>query len=122
MTACSKTLLAAGCAACLAFGSATEARAWDAAPWNPLPFDQSSQIEADPRAKIARVEAEAIARAAAARGGKTGGGAPAPAPVADGRHGCTVSVGGVGLPQGARGRTDIVTNVQVRGDVITVCR
>lgn len=122
MTFGSKLWLAVAGATCLASGPTTPASAWDTAPWNPLPFDQPSQLGAGPRAKIAKVEAEAMARARAAGGGGADAGSRNSGLVTDGPRGCDVSLGGVVLPQGARGSTDIVTNVQVEGDVITVCR
>lgn len=122
MTARSKPFLAMAGAACLAFGPAPQARARDTAPWDPLPFDQSNQLAAAPRAKIARIEAEAMARAGAARGGKANAGPSASGLVTDGQRGCAVNLGNAVLPRGVRGSADVSTNVQIKGDVITVCR
>lgn len=118
----SKPLVTLAIATCLALGPTTGTRAWDNAPWDALPFDQPNQLNAGARAKIARVEAEAMARTGAARGGKTNSRSSASALVTDGQRGCAVSLGTVALPQGVPGGTDVFTNVQIRGDVITVCR
>lgn len=121
MTARSKTLLAAG-TACFALGAVSPVHAWDTAPWNAAPFDQSIQLSAGPRAKIARVEAEAMARTGANRGGKAARAASVPSLVTDGRRGCAVNLGNVVLPRGAGNGADVSTSVMVKGDVITVCR
>ena len=117
----SMALLATACAALVA---APAARAWDTAPWGAMPFDQPNQISAGARAKIARIEAEGMARAGtAAHGGRAARTVSVPSLVTDGRRGCSVNLGNVVLPlQGVRGGTDLSTNVQVKGDVITVCR
>jgi len=122
MTAHSKTLLTTACAACLVLCSMSQAHAWDTAPWNPLPFDQSSQLDANARAKVARVESAGMARAGAARGANSAASPSTSALITNGSHGCAVSLGTVVLPQGVQGSTDVVTNVKVNGDVITVCR
>ena len=121
MTARATTLMAMAAAACLFLGAATEAHDWDTAPWDPLPFDQPNQLDASSRAKVARVEAGAMARIGAAQGGKGKTGPSTSALVTDGQRGCTVSLGNVVLPQAVRGGADISTNVQIKGDVITVC-
>lgn len=122
MTVCSKTLFAAAGAACIALGAPPGARAWDTTPWDPLPFDQPTQLTANARAKIARVEAEGLARAGATPEGKAAADLSASSLATTGQHGCTVNLGNVVLPQGVQGSSDAFTNVQIKGDVITVCR
>src|SRR4051794_18058772 len=113
------TLLAAVFAALIAFVS--PAAAWDTAPWNPTPFDQPNQLPADAAAKIARVEAEAMARSGAARGNNSSRPTSIPSLVTNGQSGCSVNLGNVVLPKGTGGAADAVsTNVEVKGYVITV--
>ena len=121
MTACSKTLSTLAGAACLALGAIPVAHAWDTAPWDTTPFDQPNQLGAGQRAKIARIEAEAMGRAGAAQGGKAARDLSVPSFVTDGRHGCAVNLGNVVLPRGVLAAA-ASTNVQIKGDVITVCR
>jgi hypothetical protein len=114
-------LLAAGFAALTAI--ATPAAAWDTAPWNATPFDQANQLSADAAAQIARVEAEAMARTRTAQGSNSTRRTSVSSLVTDGQRGCSVNLGNVVLPQDTGGGAKAVsTNVEVKGDVITVCR
>ncbi len=106
----------------IAFGAAPGARAWDTAPWDPLPFDQPTQLSAGTRAKVARVEAEGMARLGGARRDKATTRVSTHSLATDGQRGCAVNLGNAVLPQGVRGSADVSTNVQIKGDVITVCR
>jgi hypothetical protein len=118
MIGCSKLWLLAA-TICVTLNATPGARAWDTAPWDPTPFDQSSQTPTEIGAKLARVEVESLHTKAQGKGATSS--LLTSSLITNGQRGCAVNLGNVVLPQSTLSSANISTNVLIKGDVITEC-
>lgn len=109
-------LLVASMLALIAF--AAPAMAWDTSPWSTAPFDQPTGITASQAAKVGAATAHGLAMSK-----NTGGQKATTSPVTSftSAASCQLNVGTATVA--SNGSTpSVFTNVNVKGDIINICR